>query len=155
MICTARVIDCKQQPQGRHQQIKYSTSLHEKKNRSFSGSRKIPTLGSIVHWETRQASFPTGREGPRVRIFLSPLNNNDGFHFSQIAIPARVKDKKRTAERRPHDCRTSIRDVIVMLQLPHHVTSQRNQDLFEVFFMYFQYKMRYLVVSMKKNPLVV
>ena len=50
--------------------------VYEKKNRSlvFSGSRKIPTLGSIVQWETREASFPTGTVGPRVGIFLSPLN---------------------------------------------------------------------------------
>ena len=58
--------------------------VYEKKNRSlvFSGSRKIPTLGSTVQWETRQASFPTGTVGPRVGIFLSPLNTNDGFYLS-------------------------------------------------------------------------
>ena len=58
--------------------------LYEKKNRSlvFSGSRKIPTLGSTVQWETRQALFPTGTVGPRVGIFLSPLNTNDGFYLS-------------------------------------------------------------------------
>ena len=58
--------------------------VYEKKNRSlvFSGSRKIPTLGSTVQWETRQASFPTGTMGPRVGIFLSPLNTNDGFYLS-------------------------------------------------------------------------
>ena len=69
---------------------KYSTVLYrmvvvyEKKNRSlvFSGSRKIPTLGSTVKWETRQASFPTGTVGPWVGIFLSPLNTNDGFYLS-------------------------------------------------------------------------
>ena len=61
--------------------------VYEKKNRSlvFSGSRKIPTLGSTVHWETRQASFPTGTVGPRVGIFLSPLNTNDGFYLSRIS----------------------------------------------------------------------
>ena len=60
--------------------------VYEKKNRSlvFSGSRKIPTLGSTVQWETRQASFPTGTVGPRVGIFLSPLNTNDGFYLSQM-----------------------------------------------------------------------
>ena len=60
--------------------------VYEKKNRSlvFSGSRKIPTLGSTVQWETRQASFPTGTVGPRVGIFLSPLNTNDGFYLSHI-----------------------------------------------------------------------
>ena len=61
--------------------------VYEKKNRSlvFSGSRKIPTLGSTVQWETRQASFPTATVGPRVGIFLSPLNTNDGFYLSHIA----------------------------------------------------------------------
>ena len=44
---------------------------------------------------------------------------------------------------------TSICDVIVMLKLHHHVASQHNQDFPEVFFMWFQYKMRYLVVSKK------
>ena len=60
--------------------------VYEKKNRSlvFSGSRKIRTLGSTVQWETRQASFPTGTVGPRVGIFLSPLNTNDGFYLSHI-----------------------------------------------------------------------
>ena len=58
--------------------------VYEKKNRSlvFSGSRKIPHLGSTVQWETRQASFPTGTVDPRVGIFLFPLNTNDGFYLS-------------------------------------------------------------------------
>ena len=45
---------------------------------------KIPTLGSTVQWETRQASFPTptGTVGPRVGIIVSPLNTNDGFYLS-------------------------------------------------------------------------
>ena len=60
---------------------------------------KIPTLGSTVHWETRQASFPTGTVGPRVGIFLSPLNTNDGFYLSHILVPAIGKDKKQTAAR--------------------------------------------------------
>ena len=70
--------------------------VYEKKNRSlvFSGSRKIPTLGSTVQWETRQASFPTGTMGPRVGIFLSPLNTNDGFYLSHIPVPALGKDIK-------------------------------------------------------------
>ena len=60
--------------------------VYEKKNRSlvFSGSRKIQTLGATVQWETRQASFPTGMVGPRVGIFLSPLNTNDGFYLSYM-----------------------------------------------------------------------
>ena len=66
-------------------------------------------------------------------------------------VPARGKDKKRTAAHLPHAGRTSIRDVIVMLKLRHHVASQRIQDFLDVFFTFFQYKMRYLVVSKKKN----
>ena len=34
-----------------------------------------------------------------------------------------------------------------------NVAFQRIQDFLEVFFMFFQYKMRYLVVGKKKNPL--
>ena len=72
--------------------------------------------------------------------------------LSHIPVPARVKDKKRTAARRPHAGRTSIRDVIVMLKLRHHVAYQRIQHFLEVFCMVFQYQMRYLVVSKKNNP---
>ena len=104
LICTARVIDCKHRPQWCHQQIHrlyHTVVVYEKKNRSlvFSGSRKIPSLGSTIQWETRQALFPTGTVGPRVRIFLSPLNTNDGFYLSHIPVPARGKDKKQTAAR--------------------------------------------------------
>ena len=71
----------------RYYTVLYRTvAVYEKKNRSlvFSGSRKIPMLGSTVQWETRQASFPTGTVGPRVGIFLSPLNTNDGFYLSYM-----------------------------------------------------------------------
>ena len=103
----------------RYYTVLYRTVVvYEKKNRLlvFSGSRKIPTLGSTVRWETWQASFPTGTVGPRVGIFLSPLNTNDGFYLSHIPVPASGKDRKRTAARRSHAGRTSIRDVIVMLK---------------------------------------
>ena len=40
---------------------------------------------------------------------------NDGFYLSHIPVPTRGKDKKRTAARRPQAGRTSIRDVVVML----------------------------------------
>ena len=71
----------------RYYTVPYRTVLvYENKNRSlvFSGSRKIPSLGSTVQWETRQASFPNGTVGPRVEIFLSPLNTNDGFYLSRL-----------------------------------------------------------------------
>ena len=42
--------------------------------------------GSTVQWETWQASFPTGRVGPRVGIFLSPLDTNDGFYYSYTRV---------------------------------------------------------------------
>ena len=94
--------------------------VYEKKNRSlvFSGSRKIPTIGSTVQWETQQASFPTGTVGPQVGIFLSPLNTNDGFYLSHI--PTRGKDKNGTATH----WKTS--DIPVMFKC--YVTSQCIQE---------------------------
>ena len=76
---------------------------------------KITTLGSTVKWETGQVSFPTEMVGPRVGIFLSPLNTNDEFYLSHIPVPTRGKGKKLTAASRPHAGPKSIRDVIVML----------------------------------------
>ena len=53
--------------------------------------------------------------------------------LSQTPIQALGKDKKRTAGRRPHAGRMSIRDVIVMVKRRHHVASQRIQDFCEAF----------------------
>ena len=50
-----------------------------------------------------------------LRIFISPLNTNDGLYLSQIPIPARGKDKNATATGWPNAGGTSIYDVIVML----------------------------------------
>ena len=73
--------------------------------------------------------------------------------LSHTPVPALGKDKK---NEQPHAGRTSIRDVIVMLKWRHHVASQRIQDYLEVFIMFFSnIKIRYLVVSKKKNPLFV
>ena len=74
--------------------------------------------------------------------------------LSHIPLPARGKDKKRIATRRLHaDC-TLIHNVIVMSKWCHHVASQHIQDFSEAFFMFFQYKIWYLVVvNKKKNPL--
>ena len=48
----------------------------------------------------------------------------------------------------------SLRDVIAMLKWRNHVASQRIHDFLKVFFMFFfQFKIRYLVVSKKKNPI--
>ena len=39
----------------------------------------------LERWALRlQASFPTGTVGPRVWIFLSALNTNDGFYLSNM-----------------------------------------------------------------------
>ena len=40
----------------------------------------------IDHWcsVVPEASFPTGTVGPRVGIFLFPLNTNDRFYLSHI-----------------------------------------------------------------------
>ena len=72
--------------------------------------------------------------------------------LSHIPVPARGKDRNRTAARRLHAGRTSIRDVIVMLKLRHHVASQRIQDFLVIFFVFVQHKMRYLVMSKKNDP---
>ena len=53
--------------------------------------------------------------------------------LSYIPVPARGKDEKRTAARRPHAGRMSIRDVIVMLKLRLNVASRCIQDFLEVF----------------------
>ena len=52
--------------------------------------------------------------------------------LSLFPIQARGKDKMQ-----PHVGCTSIRYVIVMLQLRHHVASQCTQDFLEAFFMFF------------------
>ena len=64
----------------------------QKNNRSllFSESQKIPTLESPCR---SLASFTTGMVGPRVGIFLSPLNTNGGFYLIHIPIPACGKVK--------------------------------------------------------------
>ena len=46
-------------------------------------------------------------------------------------------------------------DAILMLKLRYHVTSQRIQDFLEAFFMFFQYKIWYLVVSKKESIICV
>ena len=59
----------------------------------------------------------------------------DSYNFRYPYQPVE-KIKKRTAARRPHAGRTSIRDVIVMLKLRHHVASRRIQDFLEAFFIF-------------------
>ena len=56
--------------------------------------------------------------------------------LSHTPVPARGKDKKQNADRWPHAGRTSIRDVIVMLRLRHHVACLRIRDFLEVFLMF-------------------
>ena len=70
--------------------------------------------------------------------FPVPTDTNDGFYLSHIPVPARGKDKKLTAARRSTSAcgRTSIRDVIVMLKLCHHVPYRHIQDFPEDFFMF-------------------
>ena len=74
---------------------------------------------------------------------------------SHIPVPAIGKIKKWRLARWSHAGQTSIRDVIVMLKWRHHVASQHIQDYQEVFFMFFQYDIRYLVVSEKNNSLFI
>ena len=77
----------------------------------------------------------------------------DGISLTYLYQPAGKLQTTNNAQ--PHFGRTSTRDAIVMLKLRHHVASQRIQDFLEAFFHVIQYKMRYLVVSKKNNPLFV
>ena len=118
--------------------IQYITKWYVRKNNSslvIHGNRKNPTLESTVLRKTQQAFFPTGKVGPQVGIFLSPLITNERFYLSHIPVKAHGKDKNEHL----HVGRTMICDVIVMLKLCHHVASHH---FVEVFFMFFQYKMR-------------
>ena len=58
-------------------------------------SEKSQPSGPPFQWETRQASFPTGTVGPRVGIFLSPLNTNDGFYLSHTPGTCRTSPRER------------------------------------------------------------
>ena len=69
--------------------------------------------------------------------------------LSHIPVPGR--GKKRTAARRPHAGRTSIRGVFEMFKLRFSANSGFSGFFFHVF----QYEMRYLGVSKKKNLLFV
>ena len=104
---------------------------------------KSQSSGPPFRGETRQASLPTGTVGPRVGIFLSPLNTNDGFYLSHIPKPAYGKDEKRTQAGR-----MSIPDVIIS-----HLSEFR--IFLKPFSCFSQYKMLHLVVSKKENPLFV
>ena len=105
----------------------------------------------------RFLSFPRAGTGMWDRIFS---HTRSGFPLFlpmwDNSYPYQPKGKiKNTAARWTQAGRTSICDVIVMLKWRHHVASQRIQDFLETFFMLFQYKMMYLVMSKKKNPLFV
>ena len=52
---------------------------------SVSTGKSQPS-GPPFQWETRQALFPTGTVDPRVGIFLSPPNTNDGFLLSHPGV---------------------------------------------------------------------
>ena len=66
------------------------------------------------------------------------------FVFTHVPVPARGKDKKRTAARRPHAGQTSSHDVILVFKWRHHVVSQRIQNfsgsLFHAFFSNIKWK---------------
>ena len=133
----------------------YVELVYEKNNRSklFSGSRKVPTLGSTVQRESRQA-FPTGTVGHRVGIFLSQLNTNDGFYLCHITVPPRGIDKKpsRTlAALWPHV--ESRRHCNVIMTSPFRISA--SSGFSGSLFIFFQYEMGYLVMSKKKNPVFV
>ena len=109
-----------------------------------SFSRKLGKLRlQMERWSLRLGFFYPHWTPMMDSIFLAYLYQSVG------------KIKKQTAARRSDGGRTSIHDVIVMLKWRHYVTYQRIQNYLEAFFMYFQHKMRYLVVSKRKNPLFV
>ena len=64
--------------------------------------------------------------------------------LSHMPVPSRGKNKKQTAAHHPHAGRMSIRGVI-----------QRISGFSGRIFMFFQFKMRYLMVSKKTNPFFV
>ena len=66
----------------------------EKKNPSlhFSTTGKCQPSGPSFQWETRQASFSTGTLDPRVGIFLSSTNINDGFYLSTFNASPNIND---------------------------------------------------------------
>ena len=49
-------------------------------------TRKSQPKDPPFQWETQQASFPTGMVDPRVGIFLSTLNTNDGFYLQDFPV---------------------------------------------------------------------
>ena len=111
----------------RYYAVLYRTVVvYEKKNKSlvFSGSRKIPTLGSSVQWEIQQASFPTETMGPRVGIFLSPLNTNDGFYLSHIP-----RTNSRMSIDKWHHCHVKVTS-------SNYVSTQRIPELLKAFLKY-------------------
>ena len=73
--------------------------VYEKNNRSllFSGSRKIPTLGSTVQWETRQASFPTGTVNHRVGIGLNNIFSDKVHDIHRYNVKIVGSDSKPVA----------------------------------------------------------
>ena len=92
--------------------------------------------GPTFQWETRLAEFPTGTLGPRVGIFLSPLNTNDGFYLSHIPVPARGKDQNE----QPHVGRTlaarrSVTSCIVKMTSPFRISANSgfSGSLFHIF----------------------
>ena len=108
--------------------------VYEKNNRSlaFCGSRKMPTLGSTVQWETSQASFPTGTLDPQVGIFGSPLNTNDVFYIYLTYLYQPVGKIKKPEQ--PHAGHTSMPDVSVMFKYRHPVASVGNSGFSGIIF---------------------
>ena len=132
LICIAWVIDCKHQPQWRHQQILYSTSLnvemvYEKNDSSllFSHSRKSPTLGSTIQWETRL--------GPRVGISCphwTPM-------MDSIYLTYQFQPVGKTKNEQSHAGNTLFPDVIVVLKMTSPCRILAYSGFLEAFFMFF------------------
>ena len=107
---------------------------------------KSQPSGPPFWWETQQASFPTGRVGPRDGIYLSPLNTNDGFYLSHIPVYVPACGKK--TDSRTLAARRSVTSLLYLtyVTMSHLSVSGFSGSLVHVF----KSKIRHSVVSKKK-----
>ena len=105
-------------------------------HRSVGNSKSL-----VYHWK----GWPTGWN------FSVPTEHQWWILFISQTVPALEKNENEL----PHVGRTSVRDVLWIMKWRHHIAYECIHDFLEVFLMFFQFKMRYLVVNKKKNPLFV
>ena len=76
------------------------------------------------------------------------------FHLFCIVTHTHTSLWERKKTKQPYFGCTLICDAILMLKLCHHVTSQPIQDFLEVFFVFFQYRMRYFCGEQEKESII-